>query len=147
MDKTAIRQTMLKLESDALAHAREDYLEFLESARLDRSEPIEHDEQAQAVAAGELAEAFDQPVLTHAHKLEHIERVDFSPKSAVEEGAVVKVGGRHFVVAVSTTRFTCDGVELMGISTEAPIYKAMEGKKAGETYTFRGKTMTVEEVL
>ena len=47
--------------------------------------------------------------------------MDFAPKSKVEEGAAVKLGGRFFVIAVSTA-FVCDGNEIMGISTQAPIY-------------------------
>ena len=39
--------------------------------------------------------------------------MDFGPKSKVEEGAVVKLGGRFFVIAVSTGKFVCDGNEIM----------------------------------
>jgi hypothetical protein len=35
--------------------------------------------------------------------------MDFGPKSEVEEGAVVKLGGRFFVIAMSTGKFVCDG--------------------------------------
>jgi hypothetical protein len=38
---------MLSLEARDLESAREKYLEYVGNARLDRSEPIEHDEQAQ----------------------------------------------------------------------------------------------------
>ena len=44
--------------------------------------------------------------------------MDFAPKSKVEEGAAVKLGGRFFVIAVSTGVFVCDGNEAMGISTQ-----------------------------
>ena len=46
----------------------------------------------------------------------------FGPKSKVEEGAVVKLGRRFFIIAVSTGKFMCDGNEIMGISTQAPIH-------------------------
>jgi hypothetical protein len=46
----------------------------------------------------------------------------FGPKSKVEEGAVVNLGGRFFIIAVSTGKFMCDGNEIMGISTQAPIH-------------------------
>ena len=72
--------------------------------------------------------------------------IDFGPKSAVSEGAVVKLSGRYFVIAVSTSKFSCRGRELMGISTMAPIFKAIEGARAGDTVTFNGKNVTVEEV-
>src|SRR3982751_3415873 len=128
MDKQRVKQTMLELERrefDALTGA---YLDYVRSARLDRSEPIENDELAQAEFARDLSEAFDQPVHAHADKIAKLQRIDFGPKSAVEEGAIVKVAGRQFVVAVATGRFTCNGNELMGISTAAPLYAAIQGK-------------------
>ena len=138
---------MLGLEEAALEHAREKYLDFVASARLDRSEPIENDEQAQAEIASDLSEAFDQPVHAHADKIAKLNTIDFGPKSEVEEGAIVKVSGRYFVIAVSTAKFSCEGNELMGISAQAPIYEAMEGKRAGDTCTFNGREMKVEDVL
>jgi len=62
------------------------------------------------------------------------------------EGAVVKLSGKHFVISVSTGRFICHGQELMGISTMAPIYEAIEGARAGETVQFNGRDLTVEAV-
>ena len=48
MDKNLIKETMLSLEAAAFQSAREEYLDYVADARLDRSEPIENDEQAQA---------------------------------------------------------------------------------------------------
>ena len=56
----------------------------------------------------------------HSDKIEKLAAMDFGPKSKVEEGSVVKLGGRLFVIAVSTGKFVCDGNEIMGISTQAP---------------------------
>ena len=147
MDKSAIKKAILELSEEQLEHARHHYEDYLASARLDRTEPIENDEQAQAEFASELAQAFDQPVHAFEAKIARLRNIDFGPRDEVEEGAVVKVGGRYFVVAVSTTKFQCDGHELMGISPQAPIYAALEGRRAGETSEFRGRTLEIEEVF
>ena len=145
-NKSHIRETMLSLETAALHSARGTYLAYVSTARLDRSEPIENDEHAQAEIASDLAEALDDTLHDYDDKLEKLEMIDFGPKSAVSEGAVVKLSGRYFVIAVSTSKFSCRGRELMGISTMAPIFKAIEGARAGDTVTFNGKNVTVEEV-
>jgi hypothetical protein len=64
----------------------------------------------------------------------------------LEEGAVVKLGGRFFVIVVSTGKFICDGYEIMGISTQAPIYAELEGKRAGDAISFNGREFVIEEV-
>lgn len=145
-NKDHIRETMLSLETAALHSARDNYLDYVSTARLDRSEPIENDEQAQAEVARDFAEALDDTLDDYADKLDKLRAIDFGPKSAVAEGAVIKLSGKYFVIAVSTSRFTCHGRELMGISTMAPIFEAIEGARAGETVQFNGRDLTVEAV-
>src|SRR5215510_10669989 len=59
MDKRIVRETMLSLEAHELESATEKYFDYVADARLDRSEPIENDEQAQAEIASDLSEALD----------------------------------------------------------------------------------------
>ena len=91
MDKNIIKETMLSLESAALQSAREKYFEYVADARLDRSEPIKSDEQAQAEIASDLSEALDDTLHDHTDKLDKLKEVDFGPKSAVTEGALVRL--------------------------------------------------------
>jgi transcription elongation GreA/GreB family factor len=135
MDKNIIKETMLSLEGAALQSAREKYFDYVADARLDRSEPIESDEQAQA-----------DTLHDHTDKLDRLREVDFGATSTVTEGALVRLSGRYFVIAVSTSKFTCDGREVMRISTMAPIFEAIEGARAGETVEFNGRKLVIEDV-
>jgi hypothetical protein len=146
MDKQRVKQAMLELERRQFDASREDYLAFVSSARLDRTEPIENDEQAQAEFASDLSEAFDEPVHQHADKIDKLQRIDFGPKRQVEDGAIVKIMDRWFVVAVATDRFVCDGIELMGVSLQAPLFRAIEGKSAGDACIFAGRRIVVDLV-
>lgn len=146
MNKQMIRETMLSLEKTALEAAREKYLDYVAGARLDRSEPIEDDEQAQAELASDLSEALDDSVHDHAHKIETLEKIDFGPKSSIQEGALIKLSGRYFIVAVSTGKFSCDGEDVMGISTMSPIFAELEGMRSGESLDFSGRRLVVDEV-
>jgi hypothetical protein len=107
--------------------------------------PCRHSD-AQAELASDLSEAFDDTMHSHSDKIEKLAAMDFGPKNKVEEGAVVKLGGRFFVIAVSTGKFVCDGNEIMGISTQAPIYAELEGKRAGDAISFNGRELVIEEV-
>lgn len=147
MDKERVKQAMLELEQQQFEASKEAYLSYVASARLDPTEPIEDDELAQAVFAGDLSEAFDEPIHAHADKIARLQEIDFGPRTAVEEGAIVRVAGRQFVIGVATDRFSCDGHELMGISTQAPLYAAIEGKHAGEAGRFNGREIRIEAVI
>ncbi len=146
MNKSHVKATMLALTEAEMAQAEQKYQVFLASARLDRSEPIENDEQAQAETAADLAESFDDKVHDYASKIAVLDQIDFGPKTEVRPGAVVKIGDRFLVIGVSTAAFECEGQAFIGISPEAPIYTALEGKTAGEFCTFNGRELIVSEV-
>ncbi len=147
MDKHRVKQSMLDLEQRYFDASREAYLGYVSSARLDPSEPIENDEQAQAEFARDLSEAFDQPIHAHADKIAKLRQIDFGAKDSIEEGAIVTIMGRIFVIAVATDKFDCEGAELMGVSVQAPLFHAIEGKAAGDACTFNGRRFTVERVI
>ncbi len=104
------------------------------------------DEQAQAELASDLFEPFDDTVHSHSDKLEKLSAMDFGAYSKVEEGAVVKLDGRTFVIAVSTGKFVCEGNEMMGVSIQEPIYAELDGKRASDAISFNGKELVIEEV-
>jgi hypothetical protein len=70
--------------------AREKYFDYVADARLDRSEqPIESDERAQAEIASDLSEVLDDTLHDYTDKLDKLREVDFWPRSAVTEGALL----------------------------------------------------------
>lgn len=146
IDKDHLRQTMLALTEADLAQAHKTYERFLASARLDRFEPIESDEQAQAETAADLAEAFDDREHAAEAKIAALTALDFGPKTQVEPGAVVRFGERYLVIGVSTAEFECQGNRFVGVSPAAPIYEALEGKRQGEDCEFRGRKLHIQEV-
>lgn len=147
IDKSQLRDTMMSLTKAELAQAHKTYERFLNSARLDRTETIETDEQSQAEAAADLAEAFDDREHEAEAKLRALADLDFGPKTQVEPGAVVRFGERFLVVGVSTAEFECQGQTFIGISPAAPIYAALEGKMQGEDCDFRGRALHIHELF
>ena len=146
MNKDCVRESMLALSASELEHATHNYMQFLEGTKLVPTEPIALDEQAQAKFQANLAESLEQPIHSAEAKLKAIDALDFGPKTKVGPGAIVCVDGRHFVIGVATSRFHCEGVEMMGLSTLAPFYEAIDGLKADETGEFRGREFEVREV-
>ena len=145
--KQAIRASLLALEEAELATAQEHYRAFLDDAALGGREGHDNSDIAESRENADLAAAFDGPVQTHQARFDAIEGLDFSPADTVRPGAVVVLDGRHFVVAVPTTRFTCEGTEYMGISTQSPIYLALEGLAKGDKINRAGRALTIEEVF
>ena len=145
--KQKLRDRMHALEEAELATAIAHYEAHLREARLDDREQHDNDDIADAVAEADLASAFDHPVHTHQAKLAAIDELDFALTDTVRPGAVVVFNGRHFVVSVSTTRFDCEGQTYMGISTQSPVYKAIDGLQAGDSFTLNGRQFELDDVF
>lgn len=145
-DKAFLRNAMLSLEAEKLKYSREAYVHYLNGAAHDSSVATDSGDVSHTVSDAELAEAFECPLHTHAEALATLQRIDFGPKTEVEEGALVRFSGQWFVVAVPTSEFACDGVNYARISTHAPIFDAMKGKRAGDSFEFRGRRIRIEDV-
>ncbi len=65
----------------------------------------------------------------------------------IGQGSVVITDSLRFLIAVSARQFLVDGKEFVGISVKAPIYAVMQGKKAGEGFSFNNKEYKVQEVF
>jgi transcription elongation GreA/GreB family factor len=146
LSKTSLQTTIRSLHEAQLRQSRDAYASYLAGARRDRTEPVDQDQASQEFGNAELAQYFEGPTRTHEAALRRLQSIDFGPKSRVEEGAAVQVDDRWYVVGVATQAFVCDGQTYMGISTEAPIYKALEGARAGDSVEFRGRDWKIQAV-
>ena len=145
-DKTLLQSTMLAMEAEVLDHSERTYAEYLSGAQRDASEPVDHDGYSQAFSNAEIAQSFDCPIHGYGEAMAKLREIDFGDKSEVGEGAIVRIGGRWFVIAVATRAFKSAGTSYVGISTQAPIYSAIEGKRAGDCFEFNGHSMKIELV-
>lgn len=134
IDKLLLKEALLKLEADKLAYAKQSYIDFLQQSAPDFSEATDHDRFSQRFNAAEMAQAFECPLHTYEEAIAAIKRIDFGNKTDVEPGAVIEIDGRLFVIAVATAPFIYQGRTYIGLSTQAPIFKCLEGKHAGESF-------------
>jgi len=64
----------------------------------------------------------------------------------VQPGALVFTTAGIFFIAISSDEIIIDGEEYCMISVDSPIGAAMAGKRAGESFTFRGKKFSIEHI-
>ncbi|MEX0350463.1 MAG: hypothetical protein AB3N15_13655 [Paracoccaceae bacterium] len=150
-DRASLKQTvvakLMSLEEAELADAIAHYDAFMADSRLDERETHDKDDLAASRENADLAAAFDAPVQAHHAKIDVIENTDFSLTDSIGPGAIVSFKDRNFVICVSTTRFEVEGSTYMGLSTASPIYKAMAGLEAGESFGFNGTEFEIQDVL
>lgn len=146
MDKNAIKQALIKLEKHHINEAEMKYDRFLLGNFIDREETVDDDDQSHHRQSIEISDQLENQAHVHIEHLEAIHKIPFEPTEVVQPGAIVSVNGRCIIVAVPKQPFTIDGRDFIGISVSAPIYKCLEGKKAGDTFEFNNTKFTIEVV-
>jgi transcription elongation GreA/GreB family factor len=146
IDKAKLRAMLLQLEALSVAESTDLYQSNLDTARLDLSEPNDQGQRSQQEQSAVEAQRFEEQSHLHQKHRDVIEALSFGRTAVVEPGAVVKVNDRYFVIAVPAQVISIDGIDITGISAESPLYEAMAGLRAGDTFEFQQKTLTVTDV-
>ncbi len=67
--------------------------------------------------------------------------------NVVSYGAVVITEFQKLFISTGVGKFEIDGAVYYAISGIVPVYKAMEGLKAGETFEFNGRRIKILDVF
>jgi transcription elongation GreA/GreB family factor len=146
VNKAKLRAMLLRLEAFSIAEATGLYQSNLNTARLDLREPDDQGQRSQQEQSAVEAQRFEEQSHLHQKHRSVLEALAFCRTAVVEPGAVVNVNDRYFVIAVPTQVISMDGIDIVGISPESPLYKAMAGLRAGQTFEFRQKTFAISDV-
>lgn len=106
----------------------------------------QHDAGAHSMnqSGEEQAELMAEQLLMLEEEMARLRRIQPDEvHDTVHLGSVVITELQRFFVSVSIERFKVDGVEYFGISTKAPVYHAMEGKRKGESFVLNGRSLQI----
>lgn len=67
--------------------------------------------------------------------------------NTVQLGTIVVTDKRVLFVSASIEQFEVEGVEVFGLSTKSPLYKAMAGKKKGDSFSYKNDTYLILDLF
>jgi hypothetical protein len=85
-----------------------------------------------------------------SHEWEELVRIESyhdDPHDKVEFGSVVVTDRRTFFVSASIEEFKVGDYVLFGLSVHTPLYKAMKGRRRGESFQYGGTTYFIKGVF
>ncbi|MFO7615082.1 MAG: hypothetical protein R6W71_10635 [Bacteroidales bacterium] len=93
-------------------------------------------------------EMFAQQMLKVKEQVDILRRVDMTRTyDSVRFGAVVITESQRLFIATGIGKIKVEGEEYFVISALVPFFNAIDGKKAGETFEFRGKKEKVLDIF
>jgi len=131
-------------EIDALKHSQDIYSE---GADLDEESTLTSDDLAQQSQSTESAMNLEMRINHAEENLEWFKNIELDEVTGIQEGNVVFTNQVNFVVGLAFKDFKWDDENFIGISTNAPIYAELLGKKQGDSFSFNGVDYTIKEIL
>jgi hypothetical protein len=91
---------------------------------------------------------FAQQLQKIQDQVDILRRIDMTRTyNSARFGAIVVTETQRIFIAAGLGKVNVDGVEYFVISALVPFYSAIDGKKAGDTFDFRGKQEKIVEVF
>lgn len=145
--KKALHEACLTFVKNRIKNAEEAIVSAQESANEEtKSSSGDKYETGRAMMQYEVENLSVQ--LTEARKLEEIV-INTNPKlehKDVTRGALVITTMGNYYISISAGKLSVDGTDYFAITPAAPIGQAMDGLKAGDTFEWGGKKVTIKEI-
>ncbi|MFC5626075.1 hypothetical protein [Algoriphagus winogradskyi] len=69
------------------------------------------------------------------------------PSATIQEGSLVQVGSDQYLISISLGQVNVDGQKLFMLSKSSPLGEILVGRKKGDQVEFRGRNLTITELL
>lgn len=136
---------------EAVNRQIEKYQKEMDEIRESMENNDVHTDYDEDDSKGQLLNDFEKyaEYLDNSRKMkEKLSRIDQKHYSeTIEFGSVVETSENYYYISAALGKIILDeGSTVYAISTDAPIFQEMKGKKAGESFTFNGKTHEIINV-
>lgn len=147
MNKEAIKSKLFELQENLVNELSEKINTVHSMVDIDEGDTMDPEDFSHQYESGEMEQLMRVQLNREKGNLEKLKSIDFGPKNTVSSGAIVQTNLFNFLIGFATVPFEVDGLHIVGISNESPLYPIIANRKTGESFSFRGNNYTIENVL
>lgn len=146
MDKATVKARVEEIQQKVIDDLEQAFNRDLVSADIDENETKDPEDYSHQQELNQMARTFELRLNNSRNEMAYLKDLSTEALDTVGEGALVETEQYHFYISIPTNPFKFEGRTVVGISNEAPIYKAMRGKKEGDAFSFGDKTYKIVSV-
>jgi hypothetical protein len=146
MNKVTLKDRLIEIQKTIINEINEKIVTTHSMVDVDESDTIDSEDLSHQTESMLTEQLFKVKLQKAENDLQLLHKINFDVKTKVEPGALVKTEMFHFIVAMATVPFDLDGIHIIGISSESPIYSEMKGLEKGESFNFTDKSYTILEI-
>jgi len=146
VDKFQLQKEMLSMY-ETIIHDLKAELNLKESlANIDEDNTLDPEDYSNQTVSKEMKMLLQKQLDKALYDFEKVKKMDFSEKSEAVVGALVTTDMFNFILGVATTPFLFGNMQIVGVSTEAPIFSSLLGRKVGDSFQFSGNQYNINQV-
>lgn len=146
MNKIKIKEALFSIINQVIVDLKERINSNKELVSLDSNDTVDPEDFSHQNESAEMDQLLEMQLEKALLEKERLEKIDFSVKNQIEVGAVVSTDKFLFVIGVATIPFNIENHQIVGISTEAPIFSVMRNKKEGESFQYGNNHYKIESI-
>jgi hypothetical protein len=146
MNKVILKNRLIEIQKTIINEINEKIVTTHSMVDVDESDTIDPEDLSHQTESMLTEQLFKVKLQKAENDLHLLDQISFDVKTKVEPGAFVKTEMFHFVVATATVPFDLEGIHVIGISSESPIYLEMKGLEKGDIFNFSDKSYTILEI-
>ncbi len=145
--KETIKNQIIEIEKEELNGLKKMFSVYAEAADLDEESTLDPEDYSQQDQSRDSAKNLELRINRTKMSLDNFLNLDFGVKTEVEPGALVLTNSLNFFIGITSAMFDHEGKKYIGLNTDAPIYAALMGAKAGDKVAFNGQEYKIQEIL
>lgn len=120
---------------------------FRNASNIDENDTVDPEDYAHQSEAKDMQLRYENMLNHELRELDFLNSIAENEIEEVGPGAFIETDNKIFFISTSLPSFELDGKEVFCISSSAPIYKELLGKKAGDTFKMGDSTLTIKSIF
>ena len=146
MNKETIKAKLFEVQNSIVKELEEKIATSHSMVDVDEDDTLDPEDFSHQYESGELESLMKVQLLNAKMDLSRLNKMDFSSKDSVTDGALVQTNKFNFIIGFSTVPFDIENDHIIGISHGSPIFSSMENKKQGDEFSFHGINYKIENI-
>ena len=138
MLKETIRKCIENYQIGLIGELENQFRDKKEAADIDELDVRDADAHSHQSQAQSEEQLISNRLESAKASLEKLRSIPLTNSGEVSEGALIETRSLIIYVGIITRKFTEDGRDIIGISTEAPIYESLLGQTVGFPFQLAG---------
>lgn len=146
MNKIEILEQLIEEQSKTLANLSASVEKYSSAADMDKDNTLDPEDYSHQGEAREMKIRMEQLLLKETENLETIKRCLSLENKEVAFGALLDLEFKYLFIGVSILPFLFKEKEVYSISTEAPIFQYLKGKKVNDKIKLGTNSFTIVSI-